>query len=483
MRFATAFLLAALLAISVYRAVNGRFTLNRSEPMVSPAPAAVAGKPSRRLMFVVLDGARADAIPAVPSVLGLLAHGAVAQLEADLPTISAAQYVSLLTGATPQTSGIRGNDGLVAEKLESVADVVRRAGGRAAAYSDCVDWWWELFPSAFDATAGPKGLPAALELAAQPYDFLLVHFCAFDDAGHAFGAADPAYRLGAALQVEAKLAALRRVWGDAGPVLVTSDHGHRDSGGHGGDEPEVTGTFVVLGGDGVAHDGRAKGRAIDVAATAAALMGLQAPSGSEGRTLTALLELAPEERARIESADAARSAALAAEAEQRRAQLEVQEDFWRALRAGSAGAILLLVAALARRQRRAAAIGLFAGLAALALGCAGYRLLVGAVSPSSAKVFGDLVKWTFVLGLASGAVIVLPLARLRRGREHALLAAAAGASPLVVWMYAMYGVWAPRVSITTAWAIALPSLAWSGWAGVLLMLLFATVAGLRRPVT
>src|SRR5213075_1099499 len=74
-------------------------------------------------------------------------------------------------------------------------------------------------------------------------------------------------------------------WGDAGPVLVTADHGHVDGGGHGGDEPIVRTTFALARGPGV-HDGaRAKGRAIDVAPTLSALLGVPAPSTSEGRAL------------------------------------------------------------------------------------------------------------------------------------------------------------------------------------------------------
>ncbi|MBL8957332.1 MAG: alkaline phosphatase family protein, partial [Myxococcaceae bacterium] len=474
MKFAAAFLIAALLALSVYRVATGRFTLSRDAPLVSPAPTVVTTKPTRKVLVVVLDGLRADAVELVPSLRDRREHGAVASLEADLPTISAAQYTSLLTGATPQTSGRRGNDALTPVKLDSVPDLVRRAGGRTAVFSDGVDWWWLLFPDAFDAREASLQFQPALELARGGYDFVVVHLCAFDDAGHALGAAHPSYRVGAALQVEWKLAALRAAWGDAGPVLVTSDHGHRDSGGHGGGEPEVTGTFALLDGPGVANDGRAKGRVIDVAPTLAALMGLPAPSGSEGRTLTGLLELGDDERRRIEAADVARIGPLLEQAERRRLGLEAGQDVSRALRGGSALAVLLLVSALVRSQRRAAATGFVAGLGALVLGCAAYFVFIGAVSPSSARGFALLVQYTALIGLIVGVLALLPVMRLREGRSHALLAAAAGSSVLTVWMYTAFGIAAPRVSITSAWAIALPSLAWAGWAGVLAVLLLGT---------
>lgn len=480
MRLGVALLLLAFLGLALFRSAYGRFTLNRSEPLVDAGAGPVSAKPSRRVLLVVLDGARADVVPAVPALARLARDGAFAELEADLPTISAAQYVSLLAGATPQTSGRRSNDAVTAVGVESVADVVRRSGGSAAVFSDCVDWWPQLFPHAFDAAVASDRFDGALQLARSSHDLVLVHLCAFDDAGHALGAASPQYRIGAASQVELKVAALVSAWD--GAVVVTSDHGHTDSGGHGGAEPEVSRTFAIASGPGVAPFGRAKGRAVDLAATVAALMGLPAPAGSEGVALLPLLELSDSERERIGAADALRAAALREKAERQRLLLEAEADVARALRGASAVAALLLVAALVRRTRRSALIGLLAGLVALSLACAGYFVVVGPVSPSAARKFGELVVSSAVLGLVAAVLVVVPVV-LRRPRDEVpgtVLAAAASASPLVLWAYAMFGLTASRVSITSAWAIALPSLAWACWAGMLVVMLVLLLLGVPR---
>ena len=406
--------------------------------------------------------------------------GAFAELVADLPTISAAQYVSLLAGATPQTSGRRSNDAVTAVGLESVADVVRRSGGRAAVFSDCVGWWPELFPRGFDVAVASDGFEGALQLARGSHDLVLVHLCAFDDAGHALGAASPQYRAGAAWQVEVKLAALLSVWD--GAVLVTSDHGHTDAGGHGGAEPDVARTFAIASGPGVARGARAQGRAIDVAATVAALMGLPPPAGSEGVALLQMLDISGPDRERIAAIDAARASVLREKAEARRVLLEAEADVARALRGASTLAVLLLVAALVRRTRRSALLGFGAGLLALLLACAAYAVVVGPVSPSAARKFGELVVCSALLGLGAALLVVLPLV-LRRPREEVpgtVLAAAAGASPLVLWAYTLFGLTAPRVSITSAWAIVLPTLAWACWAGMLVVMLVLVGARWRR---
>src|SRR5262249_51460664 len=156
--------------------------------------------------------------------------------------------------------------------------VVRRAGGKTAVFSDCVDWWQHLFPDAFDAS-GAVTHPLGLER----YNLTLVHLCAFDNAGHRSGAATDDYRVAAAASGERDLSALLPEWKELGPVVVTADQGHRDAGGHGGDEPEVRTTFALF--RGVQGTAAAEGRAVDMAATLSALLGVPAPASSEGTSL------------------------------------------------------------------------------------------------------------------------------------------------------------------------------------------------------
>lgn len=82
-------------------------------------------------------------------------------------------------------------------------------------------------------------------------DVSFVYFCETDDAGHDFGVFTPEYdeavtnsdrHLGYLL--EAVDARVER--GEAWIVAVTTDHGHVDAGGHGGDSPEETQTFLLV---------------------------------------------------------------------------------------------------------------------------------------------------------------------------------------------------------------------------------------------
>ena len=86
-------------------------------------------------------------------------------------------------------------------------------------------------------------------------DVLFVYFGATDEAGHDTGPLSPAYdrallaqdaHLGRLLEaIDARASDPRRAE-ERWTVLVTTDHGHLDSGGHGGDSRAEREVFVVL---------------------------------------------------------------------------------------------------------------------------------------------------------------------------------------------------------------------------------------------
>ncbi|MFE3072294.1 alkaline phosphatase family protein [Streptomyces sp. NPDC059247] len=108
----------------------------------------------------------------------------------------------------------------------------------------------------------------------QNPDVLFVYFGETDEIGHSYGAAHPKYldaidvqdgylgRLLAAIEARPTYASER--W----TVIVATDHGHTDGGGHGGSSVEERRTFVLARGPGIAAGARpADTRLVDVAAT------------------------------------------------------------------------------------------------------------------------------------------------------------------------------------------------------------------------
>src|SRR5262249_50529450 len=86
---------------------------------------------------------------------------------------------------------------------------------------------------------------------------------------------------------------------DRDTLIITADHGHRDAGGHGGDEPECISVPLVAVGAGVSPGQFGPARLVDVAPTIAALLGLPFPAASQGQPLVDMLELEPPTQAAL----------------------------------------------------------------------------------------------------------------------------------------------------------------------------------------
>ncbi|MGW0840447.1 alkaline phosphatase family protein [Streptomyces sp. NPDC002787] len=253
-----------------------------------------AGRPGRgRVLVVGMDGVRYDLLTrspfTAPVLHGLMAAGAhgssllpygeVDGQAEDGPSTSMAYtdsgpgWSSVLTGVWPDRHGVTGNDFTGADYSRHPdflsRAVTARPGLRAAA---AVSW-----PELVDrGTLGPAigdrvrydgetdGYESADRLVAdtvvrwlteEDLDVVFAYFGATDEAGHATGPRSPAYDR-ALLAQDAHLGRLLDAIGArrSGParadehwtVLVTTDHGHLDAGGHGGDTRAEREVFVVL---------------------------------------------------------------------------------------------------------------------------------------------------------------------------------------------------------------------------------------------
>src|SRR6266545_3350901 len=269
---------AGLSAAAVARAWSNLDLATPVVGAVSVASGTVTPTPSTppSVMLVVIDGLRADVGGTLPFLSRLAGVAARARTWADSPTISSAQFVALLAGVPPRDSGVRNNEALRAAGVDDVALRARAAGLRTAVLSTCVDWWRRLFPASFESAAviGESELRSEVARLAPGGGLLVVHLCGVDDAGHAFGARSPGYAT-AATSADQLAAGAATAWGwPRADVVVTADHGHRDRGGHGGDEPEVRGSFLVAAGPDVEPGARVEdARTVDVAPTLAALLG------------------------------------------------------------------------------------------------------------------------------------------------------------------------------------------------------------------
>ncbi|MFI6932709.1 alkaline phosphatase family protein [Streptomyces sp. NPDC050287] len=230
-------------------------------------------------------------------------------------TDSGPGWSSVLTGVWPDRHGVTGNDFTGAD-YSRYPDFLSRAvtarpGLRAAA---AVSWAELVHRGTLGPAIGrrvvhdgdPEGYEAADRLVAGTAvhwltegdpDVVFVYFGAADEAGHTTGPLSPAYdhallaqdaHLGRLLDaIDARRSHPGRAeehW----TVLVTTDHGHLDTGGHGGDTRAEREVFVIL-----AEPGMPGGtlldtpRLVDVAPTVLDRLGIPVDPawGLQGRVL------------------------------------------------------------------------------------------------------------------------------------------------------------------------------------------------------
>jgi len=132
----------------------------------------------------------------------------------------------------------------------------------------------------------------------RPQLFLMDYTIA-DEAGHGWGAASRQYRAAAAA-VDSEMRKLASgIDLQRAVLMVTSDHGHTPSGGHGGPEEDVMRVPVVMAGGPVRARTTGTCEQVDVAPTLAALLGVAIPASNQGRPLLDFLSLAPVARQAI----------------------------------------------------------------------------------------------------------------------------------------------------------------------------------------
>lgn len=299
-----------LLATTQIESLIAYRSLLARNPPQSGAPLLPDGEhpATRRLVFVLIDGLRQDTsldTQVMPTLVALRRQGATAEMHSRPPSYSAPAYTTLFTGAWPDLS-----DGHPINQeypdirrwtQEDLFSAAARSGMRVAVAGYA---WFEkmippealrasFFTSGVDAAADRQVVDAALPwLQSGDYELILIHLDQLDYAGHYEGGPrDPRWDA-AAGRVDDLLAEIAIPLDPAqDTLLVTSDHGHLERGGHGGHEEIVLREPLVLVGAGVIPGQYPAVEMVDLAPTLAALLGTNLPASSQGRVLEGMLDL------------------------------------------------------------------------------------------------------------------------------------------------------------------------------------------------
>ena len=250
-----------------------------------------------RVVLVIIDGLREDVSRTMPAIESLRAHGFDGVMRTSQPSLSFPNWTTILSGAPQRISGVTTNwfEGRVpVETLVDVALTAHRTvvvsaptdfemlfGVQRTGHVFLRDWVKGTY-----MTGEIVDHAISLSKDAHP-SLVIVHMPDVDEAGHAYGGGSKIYRDTAA-KVDADLA--RLVIALEGPdttFIVTADHGHIDSGGHGGPEDIVTRVPAVFAGPKI-RLGSGEGTQDQMAPTVALLAFLPAPRDATGAPMDVL---------------------------------------------------------------------------------------------------------------------------------------------------------------------------------------------------
>lgn len=274
-----------------------------------PQPGAALGTAStQRLVIVLIDALRYDTsikTDVMPTLAQLRTQGASALMHSQPPSFSEPGYSTLLTGAWPEI-----NDGpafnLDYEDIptftqDNLFSSAHRNGWKTAVSG--YYWFEKLIPqSDVDLSFYTPGEDESADIevmkAAMPWlqkdeaQLVLIHIDQVDYAGHHQGGPQSPNWDAAAKRADDMLAeVVSSLDLSKDTLVVLSDHGQIDAGGHGGQDLVCLLEPFVIAGAGVTPGQYPDIQMVDVAPTLSALLGINLPASTQGSVLTGMLAL------------------------------------------------------------------------------------------------------------------------------------------------------------------------------------------------
>jgi hypothetical protein len=323
---------------------NYRSLLNDAPPAAGESFDWAQNAPlTRRVVFILVDALRNDTAQnaeLMPTLNQLRAQGAWATSHSQEPSYSAPGYSTIGVGAWPHL-----NDGPVFNldyediptwTQDNLFSAAHRAGLKTAVSG--YNWFEKLIPQddvdaafytpEYDAAADVGVVNAALPwIESGEYQFIFIHLDQVDTAGHLYGGASPEWDL-AAEQVDSyinQIVSLLDLGQDT--VVITSDHGQINAGGHGGNESVVLTEPFLMVGAGVKPGEYPDTQMIDIAPTVSVLLGANIPATAQGAVLTEMLTLSADQKTAVDAAlDAQKRQLHSAYTEVIGEELPIRED-------------------------------------------------------------------------------------------------------------------------------------------------------------
>ena len=270
-------------------------------PYTETLPTGQGGEPiTDQVVIVLQDGLRLDTSMELDTWNELRAQGAELSVRVGQPSLSIPSFTVINTGTYQEQSGVTTNwyegplppvDSIYcAAQAEGLTTAMVQEAGGPKLFESCLDS--PIFPEipqddrrAADDIILEESL-AALE---ENPNLLWIHFSGSDWSGHHYGGASEEYRQ-YAREIDARIAKIAAAMDLSSSVLiVNSDHGQIDTGGHGGWEEEVIVAPLVIVGEGITPGFYGEVEQARIAPTVSALLGIPIPAHNQSQPLFDLL--------------------------------------------------------------------------------------------------------------------------------------------------------------------------------------------------
>ncbi|XP_044263599.1 GPI ethanolamine phosphate transferase 2 [Tribolium madens] len=290
----------ATLSICLY--LHGFFPIPARPIEKSPPSNRTQSPNSRKLVFVVIDALRVDFISDTKTPFlskSFKNNGCFIHLKVETPTVTLPRIKALTTGNVPQFVDIILNLANPTKVEDSFIHRAHAAGKKIVFYGD--DIWVKLFPDEFVRSEGTSSFfvndftevddnvtrNIRWEVERNDWDIMILHYLGLDHIGHVYGPKSPLILT----KLKEMDSILREIYRTNAILMVTGDHGMRDSGGHGGStHPETNVPLIVLGLP-CNNDSFAQ---IDIPANLAILQNFDVPTTSIGQLHQSLLSHLPQ---------------------------------------------------------------------------------------------------------------------------------------------------------------------------------------------
>ncbi|CAF1598948.1 unnamed protein product [Adineta ricciae] len=301
-----------------------------------------------RVVYFILDGLRFDAIQTNPSLKALLtstwfaSDSLLLKMSTQFPTVSVPNWQSLITGARPSLHGRVGNDDLTPYTFDSIFTSVMSVGMKNGLSGD---GWWSIllnghltpfygdgtsptlthnfgdafythghsdrnkdiaynqrFHAAINSQTVVRRSNGSMDIIQFDYDLFLSYYGDIDGESHSFGPQssqtqsaidDKVMFVREGINAITTLDAMTQT---RTVFIITSDHGHVNAGGHGGDAHVLmTVPLIVYVKDSQLASAKnllpvySTFDTVDIATTIAGLLGAPVPRQSEGTFISPLI--------------------------------------------------------------------------------------------------------------------------------------------------------------------------------------------------